>query len=112
MISESLQRETLDLLQQLIACPSLSGREQGVADILKGYLAKNGFTTLEIDRYGDLVAGVAGTRPGVRLLFDGHMDTVPADNAGDWTTPPFEPVVRDGKLYGRGTSDEQGGSLW
>ena len=108
MISESLQQETLDLLQRLVACPSLSGREQGVADILKEYLAQNGFSTLEIDRYGDLVAGVAGARPGVRLLFDGHMDTVPADNAGDWTTPPFVPVIRDGKLYGRGTSDMKG----
>ena len=108
MISEALQRETLELLKKLVACPSLSGQEQGVADILKGYLKENGFTTLETDRYGDLVAGVAGARPGIRLLFDGHIDTVPAKNAADWTTPPFEPVVREGKLFGRGTSDMKG----
>lgn len=108
MISVALQHETLDLLERLIACPSLSGQEQGVANILKGYLKENGFATVEIDRYGDLVAGVQGSRPGVRLLFDGHIDTVPADNVGDWTTPPFEPVIRDGKLYGRGTSDMKG----
>ena len=108
MISEALQQETLSLLKKLVACPSLSGEEQGVADILKGYLKENGFTTLETDRYGDLVAGVAGAQPGIRLLFDGHIDTVPAKNAADWTTPPFEPVVRDGKLFGRGTSDMKG----
>ena len=108
MIGTALQNETLDLLKKLIACPSLSGREQGVADILKGYLKENGFSIVEIDRYGDLMAGAKGARPGVRLLFDGHMDTVPADNAGDWTTPPFEPTLRDGKLYGRGTSDMKG----
>ena len=108
MISEALQRETLELLKKLVACPSLSGQEQGVADILKGYLRENGFTAPENDRYGDLVAGVAGSRPGIRLLFDGHMDTVPAKNAEDWTTPPFEPVIREGKLYGRGTSDMKG----
>ena len=108
MIGEALQRETLELLKKLIACPSLSGEERGVADILKGYLRKNGFTAVETDRYGDLVAGVQGARPGVRLLFDGHIDTVPAKNAADWTTPPFEPVIRDGKLYGRGTSDMKG----
>ncbi len=108
MISEALQRETLELLKKLVACPSLSGQEQGVADILKGYLKENGFTAPENDRYGDLVAGVAGSRPGIRLLFDGHMDTVPAKNAEDWTTPPFEPVIREGKLFGRGTSDMKG----
>ena len=108
MISEALQREVLDLLQRLIACPSLSGREQGVADILKAYLAGNGFDTLETDRFGSLVAGIKGARPGTRLLFDGHIDTVPADNARDWTTPPFAPAVRDGKLFGRGTSDMKG----
>ena len=108
MINAALQQEVLDLLKQLIACPSLSGREQGVADILKGYLTGNGFSTAEIDRYGDLVAEAQGARPGVRLLFDGHIDTVPADNAGDWTTPPFEPTLRDEKLYGRGASDMKG----
>ena len=108
MISEALQQETLDLLKRLIACPSLSGREQGVADILKGYLGENGFSTLETDRFGSLVAGVKGDRPGVRLLFDGHIDTVPADNAQDWATPPFEPVLKDGKLFGRGASDMKG----
>ena len=108
MINEALQNETLDLLKKLIACPSLSGEEQGVAEILRGYLTENGFSTAEIDRYGDLVAGAKGSRPGVRLLFDGHIDTVPADNAGDWATPPFEPDLRDGKLYGRGTSDMKG----
>ena len=108
MISTALQQETLALLKRLIACPSLSGREQEVADILKGYLGENGFSTVEIDRYGDLVAGARGDRPGIRLLFDGHIDTVPADNDTDWTTPPFEPVIRDGKLYGRGTSDMKG----
>ena len=94
MISEALQRETLDLLKRLIACPSLSGREQGVAQVLKGYLGENGFSTLETDRFGSLVAGVKGDRPGVRLLFDGHIDTVPADNAQDWATPPSSPCSR------------------
>ena len=50
MINEALQRETLELLEKLIACPSLSGQEQGVANILKEYLGENGFTTLENDR--------------------------------------------------------------
>ena len=93
MINEALQNETLDLLKKLIACPSLSGEEQGVAEILRGYLTENGFSTAEIDRYGDLVAGAKGSRPGVRLLFDGHIDTVPADNAGEVLIPADESLT-------------------
>ncbi|MDO4853193.1 MAG: M20/M25/M40 family metallo-hydrolase, partial [Clostridia bacterium] len=99
MIDRALQHEVLDLLKQLIACRSLSGEEQGVTAILKDYLQKNGFESAEIDRYGSVVAGVKGKKPGKRILFDGHVDTVPAENASDWTTPPFEPNVRDGKLF-------------
>ncbi|MBR3178038.1 MAG: YgeY family selenium metabolism-linked hydrolase [Clostridia bacterium] len=104
----SMNEEVLSLLKDLIRCKSLSGEEQGVADILQNYLKENGFQSAETDRYGSLVAGVKGSRPGKRILFDGHIDTVPAENASAWTTPPFEPSVRDGKLYGRGTSDMKG----
>ena len=108
MIDQALQKEVLDLLKQLIACRSLSGEEQGVTAILATYLKNNGFETAEIDRFGSIVAGVKGEEAGKRILFDGHVDTVPAENASDWTTPPFEPTIRDGKLYGRGTSDMKG----
>lgn len=108
MIGEALQNEVLALLRELIACRSYSGEEQGVTRILGDYLKKNGFDTIETDRCGDLIAGKKGEKSGLRLLFDGHVDTVPAENAADWTTPPFSPAVRDGRLYGRGTSDMKG----
>ncbi len=108
MLNETLQTEVLELLKQLIASKSLSGAEQGTVELLKDYLYRNGFPVAEVDRYGSLVCGVRGSRPGRRILFDGHVDTVPADNASDWTTPPFTPVVRDGKLFGRGTCDMKG----
>ena len=108
MINQALQTEVLDLLKRLIACRSLSGEEQGVTAILQEYLKNSGFESAQIDRFGSIVAGVKGSKPGKRVLFDGHVDTVPAENASDWTTPPFEPTVRDGKLYGRGTSDMKG----
>jgi acetylornithine deacetylase len=43
------------------------------------------------------------------LLLNGHMDVVPAENAGGWSTPPFEPLERDGWLLGRGAGDMKGG---
>jgi succinyl-diaminopimelate desuccinylase len=56
----------------------------------------------------NLVAVIAGARPGRRLIFNGHLDTFPIGE-GDWTVPPLGGTLRDGRLYGRGVSDMKGG---
>jgi len=53
------------------------------------------------------VVARAGDPEQGRVLLTGHTDVVPA-NADDWTNDPYEPTVRDGRLYGRGTADMKG----
>jgi acetylornithine deacetylase/succinyl-diaminopimelate desuccinylase family protein len=48
-----------------------------------------------------------GEGPGPKVLVNGHVDVVPADPSG-WTHDPFEPVIKNGKIYGRGTADMKG----
>ena len=62
------------------------------------------------DRF-NVYATFRAERPAPTLMFNGHMDVMPADNTEDWTTPPFTPVIRDGKMYGRGTADMKGGLM-
>lgn len=56
-----------------------------------------------------VVGRLAGTGGGRSLMFNGHIDTVPAGPLADWTTDPWTPTVRGGRLYGRGACDMKGG---
>jgi len=57
----------------------------------------------------NLVAVVRSAGPGRRVVFNGHLDTFPVNEALPWTVPPLGGLLRDGRLYGRGTADMKGG---
>ena len=73
-----------------------------------------GLETVEIDPTGGhpVVYGEWLGAPGApTVLVYGHYDVQPPDPLGQWTSPPFEPTVRDGRLYARGVSDDKGPML-
>ncbi|HET7677298.1 MAG TPA: ArgE/DapE family deacylase [Candidatus Limnocylindrales bacterium] len=116
-------------LAALVAIPSVTGHEHEVQREVARRLADAG---LEVDAFeadatalaGDpdfpgmevkrttlpVVAGtLRGARPGPRLMLAAHVDVVPPGDAAAWSSPAFEPVVRDGRLFGRGACDMKGG---
>ncbi len=52
-----------------------------------------------------------GKEGGRSLLFNGHVDVMPADEKSEWRSDPFDPVIEDGKMYGRGTADMKSGLM-
>lgn len=117
--------DAFTLLEQLVRADSTVGHEAEAEEVLGLALGGLGFA---VDRLpvpesiaGDPLAGVpqlpyagrfdlVGRRAGTvtaapSLLLNGHIDVVPAEDAGGWTSPPFEPVVRDGWMLGRGAGD-------
>ncbi len=57
----------------------------------------------------NLVARLAGTKVGRRLIFNGHLDTFPVGMPDLWSLPPLSGTITDGRLYGRGASDMKAG---
>lgn len=101
------------LTEALIRCPSVTPHEGGALTLLERVLAPLGFAcermpfstpgTPDVDN----LYARRGAR-GPNLCFAGHTDVVPPGNDAAWTSPPFEPTIRDGVLFGRGAVDMKG----
>ena len=102
---------TLRLLEALIARPSVTPDDAGCQAMVIAQLAPLGFRceTLvfgpEAGRVTNLWAVHPGSRPGPTVVLAGHTDVVPTGPLSAWTSDPFVPSHRGGKLYGRGAAD-------
>jgi succinyl-diaminopimelate desuccinylase len=100
--------KTLDLAKQLISIASLTPNDAGCQTIISDYLQKLDFK-IEKLKFGD-VDNIWARRGNAEPLFVfiGHTDVVPPGPLEKWTSPPFQPEVRQGMLYGRGAADMKG----
>ena len=100
---------TLEITADLLRRPSISPDDHGCLDVIAARLGPLGFHIERLD-FGpveNLWARLGTGNP--VLCFAGHTDVVPTGPREEWHTDPFEPVVRDGVLYGRGAADMKSG---
>ena len=102
------EEQVISLCQKLIQQKSYSGEESGVVGVLSENMKQMGFDEVTVDKYGNIIGCIKGNRPGKKVLFDGHIDTVPVTEEAEWLYPPFAAEIHDGKIYGRGTSEMKG----
>lgn len=104
--------DSLEELKMLCAQPSVAAQNLGMneaAQLVESMLKKRGFQTqiLETGGHPAVFAERSGTSDKTILIYN-HYDVQPAEPLELWTSPPFEPEEREGKLYGRGISDDKG----
>jgi acetylornithine deacetylase/succinyl-diaminopimelate desuccinylase-like protein len=114
---ESRQEQHLDELCQFLRIPSISAKTEHKPDIelaagwVADHLRSAGFKTVEIvpTALHPLVYAESLEAPGKpTILFYGHYDVQPAEPLDLWTSPAFDPKIRDGNIFGRGTADDKG----
>jgi len=109
---EAHMDDSIAELTRLVAQPSVGAQNLGMQDcaaLVAGMLRQRGFATEVMPTGGaPVVFGELKGRSDKTLLFYCHYDVQPPEPLELWETPPFEPSLRDGKLFGRGVGDDKG----
>src|SRR4051794_34247534 len=101
-------------LAELVAIPSVSGDPAHRGDMeraarwLAGRRAFANGRVAETNGHPVVLGELHASRDAPTILVYGHYDVQPAGDESAWETPPFAPAVRDGRLYGRGATDDKG----
>ncbi len=102
---KNMEEEWIAFLSETIATKPLSGEEKGCADIYMKALEEIGAEHYR-DEAGNVIGVIRGTGEGPNIVSNGHMDVVPEGNLEAWEDlDPFQAVVKDGEIYGRGSAD-------
>src|SRR5438105_155971 len=106
------ERELIEFARELVAIPSPAppGDERKVAERAQHEMKRLGYEgiqtiAMEAER-PNLVGEIGGG--GQVLMLNGHIDTKPPGDLSEWETGPFDPVIREGRLYGLGSADMKG----
>ena len=115
--AEDHHDQSLDQLMELLRMPSIStlpehaNDTRRAAEWIADYARRIGLENvqlIETERHPVVYADWLHAEGKPTVLVYGHYDVQPPDPLDEWETPPFEPTVRDGKLYARGSSDDKG----
>ncbi|MDF3381677.1 MULTISPECIES: succinyl-diaminopimelate desuccinylase [Sulfitobacter] len=103
--------DPVDLTAKLVRCASVTPANDGALEVLEEVLGAAGFDCTRVDRGGicNLFARWGNKGNTKSFGFNGHTDVVPIGDEADWSMPPFGAEIKDGIMYGRGTTDMKSG---
>jgi succinyl-diaminopimelate desuccinylase len=105
-----LEDDVISLLSELVRIPSVCGQEYHIASFIHDWLRRNDLPAelaLVKQNRPNVIATLKASKPGPRIMLNGHMDTVEPGNG--WVHDPFRAEIENGRMYGRGTVDMKSG---
>ena len=110
--SKIKEEEITNLAQELIKIPSdETAGEKEVCEYLESYLKSLGMKVRlqeVLPNRPNIIAEVIGDDVGRSIMFNGHVDTVPIGDIKKWSMDPYSAIIKDNKLFGRGSTDMKG----
>ncbi|GLC28767.1 YgeY family selenium metabolism-linked hydrolase [Clostridium omnivorum] len=106
-LSEKYKDDMVAFLRDMVSIPSTSCNEKKVIERIKYEMDKVGFDEVIIDKMGNIIGRIGSGKTVIAM--DAHIDTVDVGDSSLWEVDPFEGELRDGIIYGRGASDQEGG---
>ncbi len=107
-IAKKYEDYTAQNLSEIVKIKSLSGEEKDVIEKIESILKKENFDDVWTDNLGNLIGKIG---KGEKIIaIDAHIDTVDVGERSLWDFPPFSGDIKDGFVYGRGSSDQKGGA--
>ena len=110
--SKIKEEEITNLAQELIKIPSdETAGEKEVCEYLESYLKSLGMKVRlqeVLPNRPNIIAEVIGDEVGKSIMFNGHVDTVPIGDIKKWSMDPYSAIIKDNKLFGRGSTDMKG----
>lgn len=108
-LSEDERREMIEFCVDLIRTPSPPGEEGRCAERIKAEMARLNYDEVWRDEAGNIIGLVRGENPdSPKVMFNSHMDHVDVGDIDEWRYPPFGGEIHEGRIYGRGASDNKG----
>lgn len=106
-LSEARRQQVIEVCQSLVQAQSHSSDEAEVIARVKNWMEKLGYVDIRVDECGNVIGALHGG-DGPEVMYDSHVDTVPAGDTDQWQHDPYAAEIVDGRIYGRGTSDMKG----
>jgi putative selenium metabolism hydrolase len=107
LLDETRRQQVIEVCRSLVQIPSMAGDEAAVIDRVRAWMEQLGYQDIRVDECGSVIGALAGG-PGPTVMYDSHVDTVPAGDLSAWIHDPFGGEVIQERIYGRGTSDMKG----